>query len=74
MINLRSDNESKVFPEILNYIDKINNMASKAYGEDEITEKAKSLLCDFFETEVKVFFLVLISNFLQIQMRVLLDI
>ena len=58
MINLRSDNESKVFSEILNYINKINNTASKAYGEDAITEKAKSLLCDFFEIEVKVFFLV----------------
>ena len=58
MINLRSDNESKVFPEILNYINKINNTTSKAYGEDAITEKAKSLLCNFFETELKVFFLV----------------
>ena len=58
MINLRSDNESKVFPEILDYMSKVNNEISKAYGEDKITKKAKSLITDFFETEVEVLFLV----------------
>ena len=44
MINLRSDNESKVFPEIIEYLNEINEFKSKAYGEDEITIKAKKLL------------------------------
>ena len=52
VINLRSDNESKVFPEILDYMSEVNNEISKAYGEDKITKKAKSLITDFFETEV----------------------
>lgn len=57
MINLRSDNESKVFPEIMEYLNEINEFKSKAYGEDEITIKAKNLLNNFFEKKVDVFFL-----------------
>ena len=57
MINLRSDNESKVFPEIIEYLNEINEFKSKAYGEDEITIKAKKLLNEFFEKKVDVFFL-----------------
>ena len=55
-MNFQSDNQSSVFPEIIKYLEEINNNSSPAYGSDDITKLAKEMLTDFFGTELKVLY------------------
>ena len=55
-MNFQSDNQSSVFPEIIKYLEEINNNSSSAYGSDDITKLAKEMLTDFFGTELKVLY------------------
>jgi threonine aldolase len=52
----QSDNQSSIFPEIITYLNEINNDASPAYGTDSITKLANQMLTDLFETNLKVFY------------------
>ena len=55
-MNFQSDNQSTIFPEIIDYIKSINNESSLAYGADNITKLATKMLKEFFETDLKVLF------------------
>jgi threonine aldolase len=55
-LNFQSDNQSSVFPEIIDYLKIINEDSSPAYGADEVTKLATKMLIDFFETNLKVIF------------------
>ena len=55
-MNFQSDNQSSVFPEIIDYLKIVNNDPSPAYGADEVTKLATNMLKDLFETNLKVLF------------------
>ena len=55
-MNFQSDNQSSVFPEIIDYLKLINEDSSPAYGADEVTKLATKMLTDLFETNLKVIF------------------
>jgi threonine aldolase len=54
-IDLRSDNEAPVAPEILAAIERANRGAADSYGEDAITARLRAVLCERFETQLEVF-------------------
>jgi len=54
-VNLRSDNEAPVAPEILAAIERANHGAADSYGEDGITARLRDALCECFETRLEVF-------------------
>ena len=53
-MNFISDNQSTVFPEIIEYLQEVNKNSSPSYGNDIVTNKAKNLISDFFEKKVEV--------------------
>ena len=53
-LNFQSDNQSSVFPEIIDYLKLVNEDSSPAYGADEVTKLATNMLTDLFETNLKV--------------------
>ena len=55
-MNFQSDNQSSVFPEVIDYLKIVNNDHSPAYGADEVTKLATNMLKDLFETNLKVLF------------------
>ena len=55
-MNFQSDNQSSVFPEIIDYLNIVNKNSSPAYGTDDVTILATNLLIDLFETDLKVLF------------------
>ena len=55
-MNFQSDNQSSVFPEIIDYLNTVNKHSSPAYGTDDVTKLARNLLIDLFETDLKVLF------------------
>ena len=55
-MNFQSDNQSSIFPEIIQYLDEINSNSSPAYGTDKITKLANKMLSDLFETDLKVMY------------------
>ncbi|PPR15278.1 MAG: Low specificity L-threonine aldolase [Alphaproteobacteria bacterium MarineAlpha9_Bin3] len=55
-MNFQSDNQSTIFPEIIEYLNDINNNSAPAYGADEITLLAKDMLVELFETDLKVMY------------------
>jgi threonine aldolase len=55
-LNFQSDNQSSVFPEIIDYLKLVNEDSSLAYGADEVTKLATNMLTDLFETNLKVLF------------------
>jgi len=55
-LNFQSDNQSTVFPEVIDYLSEVNKNSSPAYGVDEVTKLATNMLTDLFETNLKVVF------------------
>jgi len=53
-MNFISDNQSTVFPEIIDYLQYINKNSSDSYGEDFVTIKANKLLADLFESKISI--------------------
>ncbi|MBN2830348.1 MAG: low specificity L-threonine aldolase [Candidatus Cloacimonetes bacterium] len=51
-----SDNHSPVHPRILQYMEKINTGAMKAYGYDPVTAEAEKLFKTIFGAETEVYF------------------
>ncbi len=51
-MNFISDNQSTVFPEIIDYLQYINKNSVDSYGNDPITIKANKLLSDLFESKI----------------------
>ena len=55
-MNFQSDNQSSVFPEIIDYLNIVNKNSSPAYGADEVTKLATNMLIELFETKLKVIY------------------
>ena len=55
-MNFQSDNQSSIFPEIIEYLNEINKNSAPAYGVDDITLLANNMLIDLFETELRVMY------------------
>ncbi len=55
-MNFQSDNQSSIFPEIIEYLNDINKHSAPAYGADEFTLLAKNMLIDMFETDLEVMY------------------
>ena len=55
-MNFQSDNQSSVFPEIINYLNIVNKNSSPAYGADKVTKLATNMLIELFETKLKVIY------------------
>ena len=53
-MNFLSDNQSTVFPEIINYLQYINKNSLDSYGNDPITKKAQKIVSDFFDKKVQI--------------------
>ncbi|MEE2694486.1 MAG: beta-eliminating lyase-related protein [Pseudomonadota bacterium] len=54
-MNLCSDNEAPVAPQILEAISEANNGFARSYGEDQLTRKLKKVFSKIFEREVEIF-------------------
>ena len=55
-MNFGSDNGAGVAPQILDAIASSSRVYAPAYGADEYTARAETLLCEVFETKVAAFF------------------
>ncbi|HIC71023.1 MAG TPA: low specificity L-threonine aldolase [Alphaproteobacteria bacterium] len=55
MVNLRSDNEAPVAPEIMAAITNVNNDSAPSYGADAVTAELSQKYSSLFEREVTVF-------------------
>ena len=53
-MNLRSDNESIVAPEIMQALERANQGSAHSYGDDVLTQRLQRRFNDFFEKEVFV--------------------
>ena len=53
-MNFLSDNQSTVFPEIINYLQYVNKDSVDSYGNDPITKKANKILSEFFNKKVQI--------------------
>jgi len=54
-MNFSSDNAYGVWPEILTAVNDAASGAAPSYGDDALTAKVRSRLCDVFERELAVF-------------------
>lgn len=54
-MNFYSDNTSAVNPEIIEAISNCSSSFSKPYGQDKYSEKLEKIMCEIFETKLKVF-------------------
>lgn len=55
-MDFTSDNASGAAPEIIQALVTANAGTAAAYGDDEITERARGAVCELFEKECAVFF------------------
>lgn len=53
-MNFLSDNQSTVFPDIMDYLQYVNKNSVDSYGNDPITKKAQIIVSDFFNKKVKI--------------------
>jgi threonine aldolase len=54
-VNFYSDNVSGISPEIMQALAEANRGQAQPYGADELTQKARTALCELFEHELWVF-------------------
>lgn len=58
MRSFASDNYAGVVPEVMKYLNEINNNFDRAYGDDQETEKAKALIKkEFGKDDIEIFFM-----------------
>jgi len=53
-MNFLSDNQSTVFPEIIDYLQYVNKNSLESYGNDPVTKKAQKILSDFFNKNIQI--------------------
>jgi threonine aldolase len=51
-----SDNNAGIYPEVLEFLQEINEGHVTGYGDDPFTQQAQQAICDLFEKECAVFF------------------
>ena len=56
MKSFASDNYAGVLPEVMEALQKANNLHARSYGADEVTKKTTSLFREVFDADVDVFF------------------